>query len=40
MAVKTRYTCVTAAVFLVISSLALAQELPEDDATVTYPASY
>ena len=40
MAVKTRYTYVTAAVCLVFSGLALAQELPEDDATVTYPASY
>ncbi|HIL60046.1 MAG TPA: hypothetical protein EYG31_05375, partial [Porticoccaceae bacterium] len=40
MEVKTRYTYVTAAVFLVFSGLALAQELPEDDATVTYPASY
>ena len=40
MAVKTRYTYVTAAVLLVFSGLALAQELPEDDATVTYPASY
>ena len=40
MAVKTRYTYVTATVFSVFSGLALAQELPEDDATVTYPASY
>lgn len=40
MAVKTRYTYVTAAVFLLFSGLALAQEPPEDDATVTYPASY
>ncbi len=40
MTVKARYTYVTAAAFLVFSGLALAQELPEDDATVTYPASY
>jgi len=40
MAVKSRYTYITAAVLSVISSLALAQELAEDDATVTYPASY
>ena len=40
MEVKNRCISVTAAVFSVFSGLALAQELPEDDATVTYPASY
>ena len=40
MEVKTCYAYATAAFFLVFSDLALAQELPEDDATVTYPASY
>ena len=40
MEVKNRCTYVTAAVFSVFSGLALAQELPKDDATVTYPASY
>ncbi len=36
MAVKTRYTYVTAAVCLVFSGLALAQELPEDDIKLKF----
>ena len=39
MVVKNLYKYVAAGVFFVFSGLALAQELPEDDATVTYPAA-
>ena len=40
MVVKNLYKYAVAGVFFVFSDVALAQELPEDDATVTYPASY
>lgn len=40
MSVKPLITFVSAALFSLLSTLVLAQDVAEDDATITYPASY